>query len=46
MLWKARKKSERKPEFKVGFIKPLSVLIVLMFLLGIIHEILSLAGII
>jgi tyrosine-specific transport protein len=44
ILWKAREKSDRKPEFTVGYIYPLSILIVLMFLLGIAHEILSLLG--
>jgi tyrosine-specific transport protein len=44
ILWKAREKSDRKPEFTVGFIYPLSILIILMFLLGIAHEIASLLG--
>ena len=46
MLWKAREKSDRKPEFKVGFIYPLGALIIVMFFLGIAHELLSLMGII
>jgi amino acid permease len=46
MLWRAREKSDRKPEFKVGFVYPLGALIIIMFLLGIIHEILSLLGMI
>jgi hypothetical protein len=46
MLWKAREMGERKPEFKVSFSKPIGMLIILMFLLGIVYEALSLLGMI
>ncbi|MBW2992223.1 amino acid permease [Candidatus Woesearchaeota archaeon] len=44
MLWNARKKSEREPEFKVSFIYFLGIIIIIMFLLGIAYQIMQMAG--
>jgi hypothetical protein len=38
MLWKAKKHSERKPEFNIIFCKGFGILIIAMFLLGILYE--------
>lgn len=44
MLWKAKKKSEREPEFKIGFVKLLGIVIIIMFVLGIIYQIAEILG--
>jgi tyrosine-specific transport protein len=42
MLWNARKKGEREPEFKNRFVYPLGALMIIMFIVGIITELLVL----
>jgi tyrosine-specific transport protein len=42
MLWNAKKRSEREPEFKNRFVYPLGVLMMVMFIIGIVAEILVL----
>jgi amino acid permease len=42
MLWNAKKKSERDPEFSLRFVYPVGILAMLMFIVGIIAELLVL----
>jgi len=39
MLWKAKKKSERKPEYTLKFTKLIGTILLILFSLGIIHQI-------
>jgi len=44
MLWNAKKRGEREPEFKVGFSYILGSVIILMFVLGIAYQVFSMLG--
>ena len=44
MLWNSKRSCEREPEYKVGFSAVLGILVIIMFLLGIIYQVLSMLG--
>lgn len=39
ILWKAKKKSERKPEYSLKFTKIIGIILLILFSLGILHQI-------
>ncbi len=45
MFWKAKRAGERKPEFSIHKSKFVGVLLILLFLFGIIYEVLKLTGV-